>query len=160
VLVLEQFEVGCDVDRRGDASGDRAEAGVNVVHSLRVRPSLCGYREAIVDSDSLDHKDAVLGLDLAGGLGLVSLGIDLDLTRLQRAGKGAGQSATGRRDDVVKRRSVRRILRRVDAVVLGDLGVNPECDWALLRWKVRQPLRPAEPLDPYPRDVGDFSQRF
>jgi hypothetical protein len=154
----EQLELGADVDRRGEASGYWAEARMNAVHSLCVRPSLLGDREPIVDSDSLDHEDAVVGLDLAGRLDLVALGIDLDLTRLQRVGKGAGQSASGRRNDVVKRRGVRRILPRIDAVMLSDLRVNPERDGTLLCGKIRQPLRPAEPFDPDSRNVTDFSQ--
>jgi hypothetical protein len=132
---------------------------MNIVRSFGVIPSLGGDRKPVVDSDPLDHQNAVLGLDLPGRFDLVALRTDLDLTRLQRAGDRAGRSAIGRRDDVVKRRSVWRVLRRVDAVVLGDLGVSSERDRILLGRKVRQPLRPAQPLNPHPRDVGDLSHR-
>jgi hypothetical protein len=158
--LLDELELGADVDRPREASRHRAGAGMNVVDPFGVVPSLCGHPKPVVDPDPLYHQNAVLGLDLPGRFDLVALRIDLDLTRLQRARKRAGQSATGRRDDVVKRRRVRRVLRRVDAVVLGHLGVNPECDRILLGRKVRQALRPAQPLDPDPRDVGDLSHRL
>lgn len=63
-----------------------------------------------MDSDPLDHKHVVLGLDLADSLDLEPLALDVDLTRFQRAGKRAGQSAAGRRHDVVERGRVRREL--------------------------------------------------
>jgi hypothetical protein len=151
--------MGADVDRAGEASRHRAEAGMNVVHSLGFGSSFLGDCESIVDSDPLDHEHPVVGLDLPGRLNLVALRIDLDLTRLQRACKRAGQSATGRRNDIVKRRRVRRVLGWIDPVVLGYLGVNPERDGSLLCRKVRKPLGPAEPLDPDSRDIGDFSHR-
>ena len=153
----EQLEVGGDVDRAGEAPGYRAEASVHAVHSLDVGASVRGDGEAVIDPDPLDHEDAVLGLDLACGLDLVALGIDVDVTRLQRAGKRAGQSPGGRSDDVVERRGVRRIPLRIDAVVLGHLRVDPERDRALLGGQVGEPLGAAQPLDPDLRDVADFS---
>ena len=133
---------------------------MKAVHPFRIRAPVLGYREPILDSDPFDHQDAVVSFDLPGRLDLVPLRIDLDLTRLQRARKRAGKSATGRRDDVVKRRRVRRILRRVDTVVLRYLGVNPEHDWILLCLEVGQPMRSAEPLDPDSRNVADFAHRL
>jgi hypothetical protein len=129
--------MGADVDRAADASGYRAEAGVNVVHSFHVRLAVRRNREPIIDPDPFDYEDPVVSFDLPGRLDLVPLRINLDLTRLQRACKRAGQSAAGRCDDVVKRRGARRVLPRIDAVVLGDLGMNPERDGIVLGWKVR-----------------------
>jgi len=152
--------VGGDVDRAGEAPGYRAEASVNGVHSLDVGAPVLGDGEAVIDPDPLDHEDAVFGLDLAGGLDLVALGIDVDVTRLQRAGKRTGQSPTGRSDDVVERRGVRRIPLRIDAVVLGHLRVDPESDGALLGGQVGEPLGAAEPLNPDLRGVGEVSHRL
>ena len=154
---LEQLEVGGDVDRAGEAPGYRAEASVHAVHSLDVGAPVLRDGETVIDPDPLDHEDAVLGLDLAGGLDVVALGIDVDVTRLQRAGERAGQSPRGRSDDVVERCGVRRILVRIDAVVLGYLRVDPERDGVLLGGRVGQPLGTAQPLDPDLRDVADFS---
>jgi hypothetical protein len=152
--------VGGDVDRAGEAPGYRAEASVHAVNSLDVGAPVLGDGETVIDPDPLDHEDAVLGLDLAGGLDLVALGIDVDVTRLQRAGKRAGQSPGGRSDDVVERRGVRRIPLRVDTVMLGHLRVDPERDGALLGGQVGEPLGAAQPLDPDLRDVADFSHRL
>jgi hypothetical protein len=52
---------------------------------------------------------------------------------------------------------MRRILLRSHAVVLGNLRVDTEDDGPVLRGEVREPLRPAEPLDPHARGLGDVS---
>jgi hypothetical protein len=88
--VLQELKAGADVDRSGEASSYRTEAGVNFVYALGVGPPFVRDGEAVVDRDPFDHEDAVVGFDLAGRLDLVALRIDLDLTRLQRAGKRAG----------------------------------------------------------------------
>jgi hypothetical protein len=49
-------------------------------------------------SDPLEHEHLVLGLYLPDGIGIEAVLIEGNLTRCQRAGKGAEQSATGRRD--------------------------------------------------------------
>jgi hypothetical protein len=82
------------------------------------------------------------------------LRIDFDVTRFQRAGEGAGQSAARSRHHVVERRRVRWVLLGTDAVMLGDLGVNPERDRLLLGREIRQALRSAEPLDAHARHIG------
>ena len=121
---------------------------MNVVYSFRDVSLPRRYRQPVVDSDPFDHQDAVVGFDLSGGLDFVLLGIDLDLTRLQRAGKRAGQSPTGCCHDVIKRRGVRGVLCRIDAVVLGHFRMNAERDRVLLGGQVGEALRAGEPLDP------------
>jgi hypothetical protein len=79
-----------------------------------------------MDGDAPDHEHLFLEHDLADRLDLIALRIDLDVTRFQRAGEGAGQSAASRGHHVVEGRRVRGILVGVDAVVLRDLGMNPE----------------------------------
>jgi hypothetical protein len=85
------------------------------------------------------------------------LGIDLDLTRLQRAGEGASQSAAGCGHYVVECRGVGRVLLGPDAVVLGHVGVHAEHDWRLLGGQKGKPLRAAKPLNPHARDVRDVA---
>jgi hypothetical protein len=85
---------------------------VEVVNALGVFATVLGYGESITDSDALDHQHAVVRFDLADRLNVEPLTLDLDLTRLQRAGEGAGQSAAGGGDDVVERGGVRRVLIR------------------------------------------------
>jgi hypothetical protein len=84
--------------------------------------------ESIAHVDAFDDQHAVLGLDLAHRLDFVALRIDFDLARLQRAGKGAGQSPPGCRHHVVERGRVGWVIVAADAIVFGDLGVNPESD--------------------------------
>lgn len=113
--------------------------------------------KAIGDLDALDDQYAVLGLDLPDGFDVVAGRINFDLTRLQRAGERAGQSATRCGDHVVERGGVRRISLRSDAVVLGNLRMDTEDHGSVLGREVREPLRPTEPFDPHPRDVGGVS---
>ncbi len=149
----DQLKLGLDVDGAPDAAGDRAEAGVEVVHAFDLLAAVLRDGEPIADRDAPDHQDLLVKHNLADRLDLKALRIDLDVTRFQRAGEGAGQSAAGGGYDVVKRGRVRRILLGRDAVVLGDLRVHPKHHRLLLCREVREPLRPAEPLDPYPRNI-------
>jgi hypothetical protein len=129
------------------------------VDALCLGATLLRDREAIDDPDPLDDQDAVLVLDVSDRLDLVALRIDLDLTRLQRAGERAGQSPTGRGDDIVERRRVGRILLRSNAVMLRDLRMDTEGHRLLLGRQMREPLRSAQPLDPHTRHVGDIGHR-
>jgi hypothetical protein len=120
---------------------------VELVDALSVLAPIRGYGKAVVDRDPLDHEDVVLGLYLADSLDLEPFALDLDLTRLQRAGESAGQSAASGGHDVVERRRVGRELVRRHAVMLRDFGMDPENHRLLLGRKVRQALGAAEPLD-------------
>jgi hypothetical protein len=76
--------------------------------------------------DAFDQQHPVLDLDLPHRLDFVAFRIDFDLTRLQRAGEGAGQSPPGCRHHVVERGRVRWVILGAHAIVFGDVGVNPE----------------------------------
>src|SRR5207248_73048 len=108
------------------AAGNRAEPGVESMHALGILPPVSGHAQAVVDGDSLDHQHVVLGFNLANRLYLEAVPLDFDLTRFQRAGKGAGQSAAGRGYHVVERRRMRRELLRRNVVMLGNLRVDAE----------------------------------
>jgi hypothetical protein len=150
---LDELKFGADVDSALEAARDRAEPGVERVHPLGFFSAFIGDREPVAHVDAFDEQHAVLGLDLANGLDLIALGIDLDLTRLQRAREGAGQSAAGSSHYVVECRGVRRVLLRTDTVVLGHLGVHAEHDWRLLGGQKRKALRTTKPLNSHARDV-------
>ena len=126
---------------------------MEAVHAFDLLAAVLRDGEPIADRDAPDHQDLLVKHDLADRLDLKALRIDLDVTRFQRAGEGAGQSAAGGGDYVVKRGRVRRILLGRDAIVLGDLRVHPKHHRLSLCGEVREPLRAAEPLDPYPRNV-------
>lgn len=124
------------------------------VHALDVLAAILRHGEAVAHRDAADHEHLVVELDLTDRLDLVALRIDLDVTRFQRAGEGAGESAAGGGHHVVERRRVWRVLLRRDAIVLGDLGVHAEGDRLGLRGQVREPLRAAQPFDLHARYIG------
>jgi hypothetical protein len=129
---LHQLELRAHLDPSLQAAGNRAEPGVKAVHALGLLPPLFRDAKAVVDRDSLDHQNVVLGFDLTDRLDLEAVPLDFDLTRFQRTGEGAGQSAAGRGYHVVERRRVRREPVRRDVIMLGDLRVDPEHNRFLL----------------------------
>jgi hypothetical protein len=84
------------------------------------------HAQSIAHADALDDQHPILSLDLPDRLHFVPLRIDFNLTRLQRAGKGAGQSPPSCRHHIVERGRVRWIVLGAHAIVLGNLGVNTE----------------------------------
>jgi hypothetical protein len=74
--------------------------------------------------DALNHEYLTLSLYLADRIGVETL--EGNLTRCQRAGKGAEQSAAGRRNQVVERRRVRLLVLGRDAIVLSDPAMHPK----------------------------------
>jgi hypothetical protein len=120
---------------------------VYAVHAFGVRATVLRHRQPVAHRDALQHEHAVAVEHLAGRLDLETLGIDVDLTRLQRAGERAGQSPAGRRYHIVQRGRARGELVGRDAVVLGDLCVDAEGDRFGLGGQVGQALWPAEALD-------------
>ena len=112
-------------------------------------------REREADVDSSDHQHAVLGLDLADRLCGQSSFSGGDLTRLQRASEGAGQSPGGGSDHVVERGRMCRFAAAGNAVVVSDLVVNAEQDRLILGRKERTPQWAAHAFDPHAGVVGD-----
>src|ERR1700674_5309766 len=72
-LASDQLKLGADVDRALEAARDRAEAGVERVHSLDLLPALVGDREPVEHVDALDDQHTILRLDLANGLDVVAV---------------------------------------------------------------------------------------
>lgn len=81
---------------------------VEAVNPLYERALIGGCADPIMDMDPLDHEDVAFELDLARSLALELPLAGIDLARLQRTCKRAGQSPAGRGDHVVERRGVRR----------------------------------------------------
>jgi hypothetical protein len=130
---LDELKLGTHIDATLEAAGNRARSRMEAVDTLGLRPLLLRYWQRVVNGDPLNHEHAVTVPYLADRLDLVPLRIDFDLTRLQRAGESAGQSAARRGDDVVERRGVRRELLRIDSVVLGHLRMHAESHGLALR---------------------------
>ena len=156
---LDELKFGADVDRALEAPRDRAEPSVERVHPLSFRSAFIGHREPVAHVDAFDDQYPVLCLDLTNGFDLIAFGIDLDLTRFQRAGEGAGQSAAGSGHYVVECGGVGRVLLGPDTVVLGHLGVHAEHDRRLLGGQKGETLRAAKTLNPHARDVRDVAHK-
>lgn len=129
------------------------------MHPLHLLPLVRRHRNPIMDADALDDQHPILGLDLADRLDLVALRIDLDLTRLQRAGERAGQSPSGGSHHVIERRGVRRILLGTYSIVLSHLRVHTEDNRLRFGREVGEPLGAAQPFDPDPRYVCDLAHQ-
>ena len=153
----DQLKCGAHIDPSLQAARDGTEPSMEIMHALRLLTPIRGHRKAVVDRDALDHEHLVLGLYLADSLHFEPFRLDLDLTRLQRAGESARQSAAGGGNDIVECRRMRRELARRNPVVLSDLGMHPEHHWILLSGKVCQALRTAKPLDTHAGDVADLT---
>jgi hypothetical protein len=123
---LHELELGAHLDAALEAAGNRAGARMEAVDALRLLPLLPRNWQPVVNGDPLNQEHAVAVEYVADRLDFVPLRIDFYLTRLQRAGEGAGQSTARRGDDVVERRRVRWELVRIDAVVLGHVGMHAE----------------------------------
>ena len=99
---------------------------VHTVHPLnrfrRFRP----HRDVVGDVNPPNHQDSVFGFDLACHLRPERSLRRLDPARRQRTSEGSRQSPAGGSDHVVEGGGLRFHDRRIHAIVLGDLGVDPE----------------------------------
>ena len=84
--------------------------------------------------DALNDQDALLFFNLPHGLADQPVDRCGNLTRLQRASKGAGQSTGGRGYDIVQRGRMRRKSVGRNFIVLGDSAVDAENNRLRLRW--------------------------
>jgi hypothetical protein len=94
---------------------------MEAMDSLDLLAADVGNPEPILNGDAANHENLVLEHNLADRLDLVALRINLDLTRLQRAGEGAGQSAARSGHHIVERGRMGWVVLGADAVVLRDL---------------------------------------
>src|SRR5438128_10730111 len=91
---VDQLELGCAFDRRADGAVDGPARHVVLERSLDGGSvDVPGDLQQIAHVDALDHKDAVLNLDLAGRLPDKMAVPLVDVTRLHRASQGARESA-------------------------------------------------------------------
>ena len=146
-------ELGTDLDRPLQAARDGTEASVEAVDTLDLGSPLGRHGQAVAHGDALDDENLLVEDDVSDGLDFVALRIDVDVTRFQRGGEGARQSAAGGRHDVVERRRAGREVLGVDAVVLGHRGVDAEHDGLGLGRQVREAVRTAVGVDADARDV-------
>jgi hypothetical protein len=128
--------------------------GVETVHPLRGFPLPGIGLQPQLDVDPFDDQDLPFELDLSGRLANEEPFTGRNLTRLQRASEGSGQSTRCGRDHVVEGRGVLFILPRLRAVVSGDRPVCPEPDRMGLGWEPSPAHWTLHPLD---ADLGTIS---
>jgi hypothetical protein len=159
--ILYRFEIELCGDRDGVAQGtvDRTAFGVHAVDPLHRSPVLLVRLEPHPHVDALDHEDTFLFLDFTDGLCYQPVNRRRDLTRLQRASKGSGESTGGRGDDVVERRRMGREGIRRYLIVFGDGSVNSEDHRLRFRGQVSAPHRAFLSLDADFRSI-DYVSHF
>jgi hypothetical protein len=110
--------------------------------------SLVGRQlEVVRDVNSLHDEYFPLFFDLTKHLGCQSPFSCWDPARLQRAAKGARQSTGGCRNEIVDRRGVGFVNRRIYAVVLGNFRVDSKQNWLRRRRQVCPAQRALDALN-------------
>ncbi len=87
---------------------------------LRRKPQMVG------DVNTAHDQDTTILFDLTNCLGYQASFAGRNLARFQRAPEGASQSARRSSHQVVQGRSMRLLYLRINTIMFGDLGMNPE----------------------------------
>ncbi len=116
-------------------------------------------RQVEGDRDPLTHEHLVLSVYLLDSVGIEAVFVEGNLTRRQRAGKGAEQSAAGRHHQVIEGSHMRLHLVGRDTAVFDDLVMATEHYGLLLRREVHPPYQTPNWLYLHPRDVGYIRYR-
>lgn len=153
---LEQ-QFGSNRDRFVEAEVDRAFLSEQAVQPERGFTVLLLRPEPQLDVNAPDHQDTALQLHFTDGFGHQTFIGSRNLTRLQRAPEGSGESTGRRGDNVVEGRGVR--LERVgrDLVVLSDGPVHAENDWLALGRQVGAANRTLHSLDAHFGSICDLT---
>ena len=154
LLTRRELQLACDLDAALYRSRYRTTVRINPEHPFDGIAVFFGGCKVEGLGDAFDDEDFVLRLDLTDGIGVEAL--ERNLTRSQRAGKGAEQSAAGGGDHVVEGRGVGFLGVRGDAVVLRDLAVDAEEDRLVSSGDVGAPDLALDRLYPHLRDVLYF----
>ena len=129
------------------------------MHSRRGLPLIFVGFESHSHVNASDHKDVILQLNLTDSFADQASTGRVDLTRLQRASKGSGQSTRGGGDNVIQGGGVRIEHVGRNLVMFRNRAVHSE-DYGLL---FGRQIRPADgtldALDPHVRAVDHFRRR-
>jgi hypothetical protein len=109
--------------------------------------------------DAPDHQDIRLKLNFTNGFRHQPPARCIDLTRLQRASQGSGQSTSRGRYDVIESRSVRLSNRRRNFIVLGNGAVYAKDYGLRLSGQPCSANRTLDPFDANFRPVGNARHR-
>ena len=94
------------------------------MHAFGGLPVLFARFQPQLDMDAPDYQNTIFFFDFADGLAHQPVYGSGDLTRLQRASKGSGESTRGRRHDVIESGRMSREGVRRHFIVLGDGPVD------------------------------------
>jgi hypothetical protein len=157
VLLGGEVQLARDLYTVLDGPSNRTAILVHFDHALYGLAILLlsGEMESLLDP--LEHEHFIFRLYLSNRVSVEALPVKGNLTRCQRAGEGAEQSAARCCDQVIESARVRLLLVERDAIVLGDLAMNAEGDRLFLRRNVRQPNLALNRLELDSRDVGYVS---
>ena len=139
-------QLGGDRDRVAKAEINRAFLSEQAVQPERrfAMPLFRPERQLHVNAP--DHQDAALQLHLTNGFGHQTFVGSRNLTRLQRAPEGSGESTGRRGDDVIERRGVRFECVGRDLVVFGNGPVHAENNRLTLCGQICAAHRALDPL--------------
>jgi hypothetical protein len=141
----DQF--GCDCNRIFQATVNGALVGEETVYPLRRLPLSLISLQLELGVYPPDDQYAIFHFDFTDCFGHQTIVRSRDLTRLQRASKGAGQSTGRRRDDVIERGRARLDRPRRHFVVLGHRAVDTKNHRLGLGRQIRSANRPLHALD-------------
>jgi hypothetical protein len=143
-----------DCDRRLQRAVDRTSVSEKTVGAARfISLRLLGLQFED-DVDPADHEDVILQLNFADSFRHQSLIRSINLTRLQRASEGSGQSTRRGRDNIIQGSRMRFQNRGRNLVVLRHSPVYSEYDRLLFRWKIRSSHRALHALDAHKGPVN------
>lgn len=111
----------------------------------------------VVDRNAADDENVSIEFDFPNRFRAEPSIRCVNLTRFQRAPEGSGESPGGCRDDVIKRRGMRRVSVRRNLVMLGNFGVYAENDRLCFRRQEGQTHWPPLALNANPRSINDFA---
>ena len=113
--------------------------------------------QVIGDMNALYHQHFVFLLDFADYLRYEIAVARPDLTRFQRASKGAGESATGCGDEIIEGCGMGFVLRHVHAIAFGDLRMDAKENRLCFLRHIGATQRAAHTLNAY---VGPVDNRI
>ncbi len=127
---------------------ERAPHRIRLVDFLDHVADVLWYPQPMVDENSTNDEDAVIGLYFAAYVAGKRPSACLDIPRCQRGGKGALQSGRCGGNNVIDRRGARLLYRGgIQTVVLGDCAVNAKVDRHWFCRQVCDSYRPRAAVD-------------
>ena len=159
-LVGYESKLGGHRDAVFERAIDRTVFRKGSVYALRRLLLGTSGLERESNTDSADHQDVSLQLNVADRLGGQTIIGSRDLARFQRASESSSQSTRGCGNHVVERGGMRLVRVRRHLVMLGDGSVNTKDDGLLLGGKKGPTNRSLDPLNPDSRLVGDVSHAW